>query len=174
MMNQVRSQDMTAVGIAKTLHSILSQLCSPASCPPRSCQTCLSFPEALKQICAKVELVDADAAADEQLAGELTKGFFVNLRCVNKDLSHALRRVDRRSTMADPFLRDVMIKFTYAKRSPAQLLQNSEVFKERFSAHVRNTSGMRCKDLRSAKHRHESIQKPRGRTDTHLHSFHIS
>lgn len=56
--------------------------------------------------------------------------------------------------------------FVNAKDSPAQLLHHSELFRERFHAFVAAEAVFdtrAAKDLRAAKHRFESYQKPVGR-----------
>ena len=55
---------------------------------------------------------------------------------------HQLSQVDRdrvikRPWAADDFLNDVMSTAITSKRSPAQLIQNSEVFKERFRRYAK-------------------------------------
>lgn len=161
--NQAGSGDLSAVGIVESCMRIWKALCAPDDAPPFSNSKRIQFPEAMSEICRKVELFDADGAKDEQLAGEFSEAIYPNLKAVNKDVSHAMRRIDKRCTEADPFLQDTIMMFILGKKSPARLLQNSEVFKERFSRHAFANNGMKVKDLRAAKHRHESIQKPRGR-----------
>ena len=50
--------------------------------------------------------------------------------------------------------------------SPAQLMHHSEDLRDRFSSICkrRQPQGTRVRDLRAAKHRFESLQKPLGRT----------
>eukprot|EP00959_Pyramimonas_sp_CCMP1952_P463933 9485747-Pyramimonas_sp.AAC.1 len=126
-----------------------------------------------------VELFNADAAADEQLAGKFLKDpgaidvgeyqpSMPNIKIFNKDTAHASRRISSRTAKVDDFMREVQEQYYIGKRSIAQLIQHSRIFAERFMAN--NTSmeakhgGVRIKNLRAAKHRFESYQKPLGRS----------
>ena len=93
--------------------------------------------------CSNVELFNADAAPDEQLAGKLLRGatsaesqeftgIFGNLKVLNKDKPHASRRTCTRTWDKDPFLKHVSHKFVLGKKSMCRRIQYSEVFKAKF------------------------------------------
>ena len=94
---------------------------------------------------------------------------FPNLRIVNKDTTHAARRILSRTLYTDELMTDIMWRFVTAQSSIAQRIQHSEIFSERFRSNVEKVNseiGMlgKIKDLRAAKHRHESLQTPLGRS----------
>ena len=134
---------------------------------------------------SSVELFDADAAPDEQLAGrklqavcdaprstetarEQYNAALQNLKMFNKDTTHAARRIASRTFYCDPYLRGVLGAFVTNNFSIAQRIQNSHVFSERFRTNMTSVEscvvqGGRINNLRVAKHRHENLQKPLGR-----------
>lgn len=136
----------------------------------------------------RVELFNADAATDEQLAGkklkvaeaaietnpgELAPGM-PNIRIFNKDTTHSARRILSRTTHVDDFMKHVQDLHFKLRASMAQRIRNSHVFSERFRANIAQTStfdGGRIKDLRAAKHRFESYQKPMGRAVLFHHAL---
>ena len=126
-----------------------------------------------------IELFDADAAPDEQLAGRFLKKpmstsvddyqtSMPNIKVFNKDTAHASRRISTRTAKVDDFMKEVQTKYYQGRKSIAQLIQHSRVFAERFLANNSRMEakhgGSRIKNLRAAKHRFESYQKPLGRS----------
>ena len=139
----------------------------------------------LQHVLSVIEVFTADGAYDEQLAGKILKGRrlgadwvelprFPAMKVIVKDKSHAVRRLTSRGWACDPVLKRVNQDMILAKHSPTQLVRNSIPIAQVFSALVnrRQQAGRsvvnrpRCDtkvDLRAAKHRFESCQKPLGR-----------
>ncbi|CAL1145168.1 unnamed protein product [Cladocopium goreaui] len=167
--DQAEHQDLTAVGVRDATMGILKELCTPSSVVPFTRDTLpLQFGDALDALKPKVEQFCTDAAGDEMVAAELLKLDFTNLRIRSKDTAHASRRIASRCTQADPYLARVLKKYVTGGQSPAQLLQFRPYFAKRFGHFVKSNNGWSCKNLRAAKHRFESLQKPLGRLVLHM------
>lgn len=117
----------------------------------------------LRHILACIEVFNADAAADEQLAGTLLtdesvqpneivhenvmdevaapdspwRGVLPNVKIVNKDKPHAARRVTSRTWKADPFLNQIATEVVMGKTSIVQLIQWSDVMRTKYGRAVR-------------------------------------
>ncbi len=90
-----------------------------------------------------------------------------NLLIVNRDKAHASRRLTSRGWTCDPVLQETLT-FVTGNKSLIQRIRNSDVFRHIFNDNVRKlkrspVDGRRTHDLRSAKHRFESHQRPFGR-----------
>lgn len=122
-----------------------------------------------------VEMYDADAAANEQLAGyELrcpstaVAPVFPNLKLVVKDKAHAARRFTmKRPWTADKYFEETFGLFVTKKNSITKMIQYSEVFKAWFvefqtQDEAKITPVVR--DMGFAGHRMDSAQKPLGRS----------
>ncbi|CAL1127434.1 unnamed protein product [Cladocopium goreaui] len=167
--DQAEHQDLTAVGCRDATVGILKKLCSPSSpVPYKSDMLPLDFPEVFDSLQPKIEQFCSDAAGDELVASELLQQDFQNLRVRSKDSAHAARRIASRCTKADGYLNQVLRCYVTGPQSPAQLLQFRPYFAKRFANMVKANNGWRCKNLRAAKHRFESIQKPTGRLVLHM------
>ena len=105
--NLAKDYTLDAVGMTKATIDIVRDFCTPLKNPPYKDNTAPVCNEQLvKHIQRIVELFDADAASDEQLAGKLLQGdhsagigedaFFSNLRVHNKDKAHGSRRTPGR------------------------------------------------------------------------------
>ena len=135
-----------------------------------------------QQMALKVEVFDADAAADEQKAGRKLKtdsydapggsnaddyiSTLSNIKIFNKDTTHAARRIQTRTTKVDDFMLKVQQMHFLNRESMAQRIQHSRIFSERFAKNIQKTEakyGKRVKDMNARKHRFESFQKPQGR-----------
>jgi hypothetical protein len=182
--NLAQKFDMSADGIRDGTLYLLKRFCTPrCDVPFRRQLRGRRDAELYAALCRSVELFDADAAPDEQLAGRKLQGnaarnteptreqydaALKNLKLFNKDTTHAARRITSRTFYRDEYLRDVLGAFVTKKTSIAQRIQNSHVFCERFRANMATVESCivqsgRIKNLRAAKHRHESLQKPLGR-----------
>ena len=189
--NLAKHFDFTAQGIKAGTIAIIKEFCRPRSAPPRGLRHRGLFNKGLyNRLCRRVELFDADAASDEQLAGALLansaanaafasssrwepiaddyKVALPNIKLFNKDTTHAARRISSRTLMQDSYMKEVMCKFVTLKSAVAQRIQRSALFSERFRSnieHLDNDIARKgiIKNLRAAKHRHESLQKPLGR-----------
>lgn len=171
-------QDVSAAAIAAASLQIIDDLATPLE-PPPGCpgMSRIQYPDLAAHVKDRAECLAADAAADEQLAMEMlgAGAHFPNVKILNRDTAHAARRVNSRSSEADPFIRDVLQRFLLGGkgldgkpvRAVMQLISHSPMFKAKFAAAVAAEDLFKgcqpARDLRSAKHRHESLQKPTGR-----------
>ena len=105
-----------------------------------------------------------DAAAEELCASDLmrsSKKLAPNLKLCNRDTGHASGRVVARPWHADKDCKRVVRNFALSKRSPAQMLQNSDDLKSFFRPILSETlPGNNTWDLQAAKHRYQKYQKP--------------
>jgi hypothetical protein len=120
-------------------------------------------------------MITVDAAGDEVLAGEMMRkvmpsmieNITPNLQCVIRDKAHGSRRLMSRPWHADKMLNSVLRHFALSKTSPAQMIQHSPDLRAELKriCRMRMPSNSREQgNLRAAKHRFESFQKPLGRT----------
>jgi hypothetical protein len=119
----------------------------------------------------------ADAASEEQAAGKILRDGFLPeqlpalldaLLLVIKDRPHATRRITRRCWWKDPVLNAVLQICVWDRNSITTLIQYSTAFQLWFQQAInemeRNpVKSRRVKNLRMAKQRFESTQKPLGR-----------
>ncbi len=136
-----------------------------------------------RRILKITEFFAADGAENEQLAGRLMKeaksqttmGLWrstcPNLRIVERDRAHALRRVTKRPWTADKRLARVIDKVFFSKHSVTRLIQYSHVFKEWHHDNLarqtnKTTDSNRTTDLGFAPQRFDSSQVPLGRAVT--------
>ena len=97
-----------------------------------------------------------------------------NLRFAIRDKAHASRRISSRHWAADKYIKDVALMMAQGRESIARIIQTSVEIRRVFANFVR-TAGCKivrsaCTNMRAAKHRFESFQKPLGRTCLHLHA----
>jgi hypothetical protein len=180
--NMAAKFDMTAKNIKQATLDIVSTACTERADPPNAPKAYTLRPYCdkalVRHVKATIEVYDADAAADEQLAGNMIKGrklddetldanTFPGLKIVNKDKAHASRRLTSRGWACDDELKGVM-DMVLENKSLIQRIQHSEVFSHLFNDNIRAledhpVDGKRIKDLKSKKHRFESHQRPFGR-----------
>ena len=128
-----------------------------------------------------IEAITVDSASDELLACELMRGCggltpqtLPNLKCIIRDATHAARRVIAKPEKADPFLQEVHMKLVSAKSSISQILHNSTtLWQPKFAERVKELDDRisDIKNIRAAKHRHESFAKPAGRLILYLDAY---
>lgn len=95
-----------------------------------------------------------------------------NLSVVNRDKAHGSRRIISRPWTKTAELRDVHLHFVGARGCPSQLVHWSPELRRRFTGIIRDRyPKMRITNLRAAKHRYESYQKPLARACRLLHGF---
>ena len=86
-----------------------------------------------------------------------------NLKFVIRDKAHGTKRLLRRGWGADPYLNMVMDMYCKNRKSIARTIQNRHIIRNKFKHYVQ-TSFRIVRDvvanMRSAKHRFESLQKP--------------
>lgn len=133
-----------------------------------------------KRLVQTIECFTSDAAADEQLAGELLKSTnevptvrdnfpaLANLKVIARDRAHAARRITKRPWAADAELNRVMQQCVLSKKSVTNLIQYSHVFSNWFAQNTQKvsykvTDSARVKDLALAKQRFDSMSKPTSR-----------
>ena len=183
--------DCSAAGLLTAVLRILRDLFTPLSGVPRRAATAETTTdlEALGHVAGIVEVFNADAAADEQLAGRMLQGItgsgalgdggggagggapaisasiFPNLKVVGKDKPHGARRITSRTWKCDPYLHKIAENVVMSRYSIAQLLQHSDVLRARCGKHVRDLHdnpvwSSKMSTLSAAKHRFDSWTKP--------------
>jgi hypothetical protein len=133
-----------------------------------------------KRLLETIECFTSDAAADEQLAGELLKSpsecptvrdnlpALTNLKVIARDRAHAARRITKRPWTADGELNHVMKTCVLGNKSITNLIQYSHVFSNWFNQNMQRinykvTDSTRVKDLSLAKQRFDSVATPTSR-----------
>lgn len=122
------------------------------------------------------------AAASDGAAGEVAaaaaaavtgKAITPNLRLVIRDKTHASRRITRKPECADPFLVELVETLFTSKSSIVQRIHNSMVWRAELEKYVQQmeTRVATIKNVRAAKHRHESQAKPKGRFCLYMPAF---
>jgi hypothetical protein len=93
-----------------------------------------------------------------------------NLKVVLRDRAHATRRLAKRGWWADSYLKERLLLAVYARSSITSLIQNSATFQEWFANAVSSLEQQpgsvvseRIRNLRLARQRFDSTQKPLGR-----------
>ena len=126
--------------------------------------------ELFKHIVEHVEFFTADAAGDEQRAGQIlsTSEIFPLLKLVIKDRAHATRRITKRGWAADDFISRVFCTVVSEKSSITKLVDNSDTFNSWFGEAIHQAEqkpvlSERIQSLRYAKQRFDSTAKPLGR-----------
>ena len=142
----------------------------------------------LSHITRIAEVIYADAAADEQLAGQrlqlgggapadsggagvgrgapvLSADLFPHLKIINKDKPHGAIMITSRTWKCDPYLGWLAHEVIMSSTSMAQLLQHSDVLRARYAKHVSalQMNPVWCSKmttLSAAKHRFDSWTKP--------------
>ena len=125
MMQDLRlfGPDLFAENIKEAAMRALTQCCTPLSNAPGRKTAAQPNLEALAEICESVEVFNADAAADEQLVGDMLVGrkleelevdvsLLPNMILSNKDKAHASRRLTMRGWNADPYLKKINLSMT--------------------------------------------------------------
>ena len=126
-----------------------------------------------------VKSICVDSASNEILSAEMLRradlrssvatmdALCPNLRFVIRDAAHASRRVYGRPAASDPVLRNLTYKFALGKTSMPQRIQHSRQFRKVLTKFIKaqpQHAQSKVSNLRCAKHRLESVQKPTGRT----------
>ena len=99
----VKDFSLDAVGITKATKAIIARFCTPMLDPPYCHSPPATSPDEQLQMHIRqiTEVFDADAAADEQLAGQMLAGvpdtgeeepYLSNVRVQNRDKAHGARR----------------------------------------------------------------------------------
>ena len=121
-------------------------------------------------------VITVDSAGDECLASEMMRSSALSnthlratpyLKFVVRDKAHASKRLVSRGWGVDPYLNKVMGMYARDRASIARTIQNSHIIRLKFKQYVGTSFRMVSRtvsNMRSAKHRFESLQKPFGRT----------
>ena len=92
-------------------------------------------------------------------------GYAMCLKHSNSEHAHLPPRILSRPWSKDDFLKSVVSKMAHGRGSPAQIIQWSPTIRQQFSELLNERAGeRRLGNLRAAKHRFESLQKPLGRS----------
>ena len=124
--------------------------------------------ELLDHLVHHIEILDADAASDEQCSSrELRKTLLRQVKCILKDKAHASRRILSRPWKVVPGLHDAFDTFVSDSSSITRVIQNSSVLSSVFNQHCQrvesSVNGKRIKNLSFKKQRFDSVAKPLGR-----------
>ena len=121
-------------------------------------------------------VITVDSAGDECLASEMMRSSALsnthlratpNLKFVVRDKAHASKRLVSRGWGVDPYLNKVMGMYARDRASIARTIQNSNIIRLKFKQYIATSFKMvsrTASNMRAAKHRFESLQKPFGRT----------
>ena len=135
----------------------------------------------LRSIC---EVYASDAAADEQLAGQMLRpdsgrtgceAQLPNLRLVIRDAAHASRRLLSRTWCQDPYFKRLLDALLWNKNSLATKPFATRAFSKTFSRTTNENGGRTppnpsSKNLAFAKQRFDSLAKPLARLVQHFDS----
>jgi len=131
----------------------------------------------------KIEAITVDSASDELLAGEMMRGrcniaeeqvICPNMKLVVRDKTHASRRTIQKPESCDVFLETLVGTLFKNKHSITQIINNSHVWSSHFAGYVADIEdriGKGIKNVRGAKHRHESLATPRGRFVLYMDAY---
>ena len=121
-----------------------------------------------------MEIIDADGASDEQLAGRMMRtsatlpSLFPKCLAVVCDRTHAARRLTSRPWAAYAFIKGVLDEIIWKRFGLLYMIEHSDTVSgifNRFCAEVEGTGicATRIKNLRKKKARFDSCTKPMGR-----------
>lgn len=171
--NMLRNPEASALDLATAVAGILTDLATPDMSPPNNTvKRGLETPQLdeyfLTHMCNIVEVFNADAAADEQLSGEIlqrglpessnggrapaeppecgggpgggapTTSMFPNLLVINRDKAHGGRRILSRTWKCDPYLDAIAQGIVMGSNSVVQRIRHSEVWRARHTRHLRD------------------------------------
>ena len=185
ILGQAKMFGTTAQDVTQATLAMVHSFCQVVGDPPRNKPG--TKPSAVdlqleSHILEHIEAITVDSASDELLACELMRGCggltpqsTPNLKCIIRDATHAARRVIAKPEKADPFLQEVHMKLISSKASISQILHNSTtLWQPKFAARIKELDdhiGIEVKNVRAAKHRHESFAKPAGRFVLYLDAY---
>lgn len=171
-----------ALAITKGTVQIMKRFCSRfAGAPGKPKQVPFVKKTLFKKFRNAVTTITVDSAADEVLSSEMMRSstlcstsrrILPNLKFVIRDKCHGSRRLMTRTLAGEPFLIDVMKHFVRSRGSIARLIHNSRAMRQRFELYIKTSYrgvDSYVKNMRSAPHRYESLQKPFGRSVLFLH-----
>ena len=139
-------------------------------------RACGGNPGVAKSVMQKVQLLVVDAASDEILAGERSRGqsgdaavvaIMPNLKIIARDAAHASRRFLTRLWKCDDDIAVTLEHVIHGKHSITQRIDHSDVFRQWFEEEVRKDGGT-VHNLHAAKHRFESYATPLSRLAEHF------
>lgn len=123
----------------------------------------------LQHIRHHIELLNADAASDEQLSLRLLcQRLLPNVLARTRDRTHAARRILSRPWQADVVISKALETNIHGGQSMVSLIQNSPHFQEVFKGYCQKIEANpvcceRIKNLSCRKHRFDSLQRPLSR-----------
>ncbi|CAE7324979.1 unnamed protein product [Symbiodinium microadriaticum] len=129
---------------------------------------CCDDDDLVQHVRTITELIDMDAASDEQLAGRLMRAsgaFFPGAKQVLRDPTHATRRLLSRPFAAIPQIATIHSTLVTGLNAMPHTIQCSGVLGNVFSKHCSEldshaVTGKRIKSLQMRHHRFDSAQKP--------------
>ena len=180
-LGQGRAGGQTALDIRRATEQVIRRACTAFASPPPGCQVEPQFDaELFAQICSAIEAVTIDSASNETAAGgdayQAVRGappLLPNCRFTLHDSAHKARRLLSRPWAASAELGTVIQLFVTDRDSISQLVHHSYELKHLYHRCCSETAGgdeyadaavETCfGNLRSAKHRIESLVTPLSR-----------
>ncbi|CAE7547558.1 unnamed protein product [Symbiodinium sp. CCMP2592] len=122
--------------------------------------------ELRQHICEHAEFLQADGASDEQLTMRFAEqDLLTNVRLLDRDPTHAARRLLRNAWRADPYLESVLDQYITSPESMTALIQYSADLKHLFEVAVLSDDNapFSVRNLGWAAHRFDSMTRPLSR-----------
>ena len=178
--------------IGEATVNILKQALTPKTGAPKSAvsskkkaELSRRLAERTAEVLKKVEMLCVDSASDELLSGQVMRygseniadynnGVTPNLKLVIRDATHAARRCSQKPEAADEFLTTLVRTLFSSKDSVTQRIHNSHQWTQAFKEYADDIDakiGPKVSNLKAAKHRHESFNKPKCRFVLYLDAF---
>ncbi len=178
--------------IGEATVNILKQALTPqtgapksAVCSQKKVDLSRRLAERTAGVLEKVEMLCVDSASDELLSGQVMRygsenladynnGVAPNLKLVIRDATHAARRCSQKPEAADEFLTTLVRTLFSSKDSITQRIHNSHQWTQAFKEYADDIDakiGPQVSNLKAAKHRHESFNKPKCRFVLYLDAF---
>ena len=167
-MGLVSDMGTTSHDLKNATEAIIREFCTCRVAPPRVSQAKCEAKfdaELYDHITKSVIGLDADGASDEQRALRLLQEALFPNCLLLKDKTHATRRFLSRPWDADVYVKWLLAAFISGPESVCEMIQHSPDIQSMFNRHVnavKNSfvNGTRIRNLKHAKHRFDSLQKP--------------
>jgi hypothetical protein len=172
-----------AAAITKSTGKVMKRFCSRfCNAPGRPAVKGFVMKHLFRKLRISVRTITVDSAADEVLSGEMMRSSVLsgmqrrltpNMKFLILDKTHGSRRLVSRGWGADAYLNDNITMFARGRGSISRIIQNSPAIRTQYNMFCRSSFrgvDATVKNMRSAKHRYESMQKPFGRNVLFIHA----
>ena len=149
-----------SLDLVEALDKVISSFCT------LDCDSGDMDHELRQHICEHVEFLQADGASDEQLTMRFAEqDLLTNVRLLDRDPTHAARRLMRNAWRADPYLESVLDQYITSPESMVALIQYSPDLKHLFEVAVLSDDNapFSVRNLGWAAHRFDSMTRPLSR-----------